>query len=67
MVSASLMRGHSSFMYVQLSTCIKALDKIKCLSLHPQIDFMNANSEGSDETAQMRRLVWAFADRTCFQ
>ena len=57
MVSASLMRGHSSTMHMQLSTCIKALDKITCLSLHPQIDFMNANSEDSDEAARMRRLV----------
>ena len=55
MVCASLMRGHTSNMHVQLS--IKALDKIDCLSLHPQIDFMNANSEGSDETARMRRLA----------
>ena len=27
--------------------------------------FMYANSEGSGETAQMRRLAWAFADRLC--
>ena len=25
--------------------------------------FMNANSEGSGETARMRRLAWAFAGR----
>ena len=27
--------------------------------------YMCANSEGSGETAQMRRLVWAFAGRLC--
>ena len=27
--------------------------------------FMCANSEGSDETARMRRLAWAFAGRLC--
>ena len=27
--------------------------------------FMCANSEGSGETAQMRRLAWAFAGRLC--
>ena len=27
--------------------------------------FMFANSEGSDETARMRRLAWAFAGRLC--
>ena len=26
---------------------------------------MCANSEGSGETAQMRSLAWAFADRVC--
>ena len=26
---------------------------------------MCANSEGSDETARMRRLAWAFAGRLC--
>ena len=27
--------------------------------------FMRANSEGSDETARMRRLTWAFDGRLC--
>ena len=27
--------------------------------------FMCANSEGSGETARMRRLAWAFAGRLC--
>ena len=33
------------------------------LCLHPY--FMCANSEGSGETARMRRLAWAFAGRLC--
>ena len=35
-----------------------------CLSFYFPY-FMCANSEGSGETAQMRRLAWAFAGRLC--
>ena len=35
----------------------------RTLPLHPYL--MCANSEGSGETARMRRLAWAFAGRLC--
>ena len=34
-------------------------------TLYPLPYFMCANSEGSDETARMRRLAWAFAGCLC--
>ena len=38
----------------------KNMQKIKCFTVLPY--FMCANSEGSGETARMRRLAWAFTD-----
>ena len=36
-------------------------------TLRPLSYFMCANSEGSGETARMRRLAWAFAGRLCYK
>ena len=54
---------HSSNMHAQPSSGDKCLIFGWTLCLLPY--FMWANSEGSDETTQMRRLAWAFAGRLC--
>ena len=47
----------------QASSVARCLIFGRTLRLLP--DFMCANSEGSGETARMRRLAWAFAGRLC--
>ena len=54
---------HSSNARARPSTGAKCLIFCRTLRLLPY--FMCANSEGSGETARMRRLVWAFAGHLC--
>ena len=54
---------HSSNAHAQLSSGARCLIFGRTLCLLPY--FMWANSEGSGETARMRRLAWAFAGRLC--
>ena len=61
MVLFVLCTSHSSNAHVQPSSGARCLIFGGTLRLLP--NFMCANSEGSGETAQMRRLGWAFAGR----
>ena len=54
---------HSSNAHAQPSSGARCLIFGRTLRLLPY--FMCANSEGSGETAWMRRLAWAFAGRLC--
>ena len=54
---------HSSNAHAQPSSGAKCLIFGQILHLRPY--FMCANSEGSGETARMRRLTWAFGGRLC--
>ena len=54
---------HSSNTHVQSSSGDRCLIFGRTLRLFPY--FMCANSEGSGETARMRRLAWAFVGRLC--
>ena len=56
-------KPHSSNAHVQPSSGYRCLIFGWTLRLLPY--FMSANSEGSGETARMRRLAWAFAGRPC--
>ena len=53
---------HSSNAHAQPSSGDRCLIFVQTLRLLPYC--MSANSEGSGETAWMRRLAWAFAGRT---
>ena len=63
MVLFVLRKLNSSNAHAQLSSGARCLIFGRTLRLLPY--FMSANSEGSDETARMRRLAWAFAGRLC--
>ena len=54
---------HSSNAHAQPSSVARCLNIGRTLRLFPY--FMCANSEGSGETARLRRLAWAFAGRLC--
>ena len=54
---------HSSNAHAQSSNRARSL--IFCRTLCLLSCFMWVNSEGSGETARMRRLAWAFAGRLC--
>ena len=56
---------HSSNAHAQPSSGARCLSFGRTLRLLPY--FMCANSEGSGETAQMRKLAWAFAGRLCYK
>ena len=58
-----LPQTHSSNRHAQPSSGARCLVFGRTLRLLPY--FMWANSEGSGEPAQMRRLAWAFAGRLC--
>ena len=63
MVNFVLHKLNSSNTHAQPSSGARCLIFGRTLRLLPY--FMCANSEGSGETAQMRRLAWAFAGRLC--
>ena len=54
---------HSSNAHAQPSSGARCPIVGRILHLLPYVMF--ANSEGSGETARMRRLAWAFAGRLC--
>ena len=60
---SSSVNSHSSNAHAQPSSAARCLIFSRTLRLLPYS--MCANSEGSGETARMRRLAWAFAGRLC--